>query len=132
MCEVNSEDPRVQSAVKQIVQMARTIQSDDQLELHLFIPCLIVCSFSFLPLSSPGTNPCIFFSQAGVAARQESHRALIRNKILTSRNEKIWVLRGADFAPVLDHLWHGAAAGGRPSTWEDYVSSRFAMLPIED
>ncbi|KAF8606262.1 hypothetical protein BDV93DRAFT_521093 [Ceratobasidium sp. AG-I] len=109
MCEVTSEDPRVQRAARQIVQMAGTIQSGDQLELHLFIPCLV----------------------AGIAARQEAHRAFIRKKILTSRNEKTWVLRGADFAPVLDHLWHGAAARGCPSTWEDYVSSRCAILPIE-
>ncbi|KAG9087309.1 hypothetical protein FS749_003011 [Ceratobasidium sp. UAMH 11750] len=109
MCDVDSSDARVESSVRQIVQLANVIGSGNPLEIHMCMPCII----------------------AGVAARQEPHRALIRKKIALSRNENVWSLRGADFVPVLDHLWHGAGAGGRAVTWEDYVTSRCMILPID-
>ncbi|KAG8707805.1 hypothetical protein FRC09_001603 [Ceratobasidium sp. 395] len=109
MCGVDSSDPRVESSVRQIVQLASTIESGNPFEIHLCMPCLI----------------------AGVAARQEPHRALLRKKLDVSRNENVWCLRGADFVPVLDHLWHGAGAGGAAVTWEDYVTSRCVILSIE-
>lgn len=108
MCEVNSADPRVESCVRQIVQLANSIGAGTPLEMHIFIPCLI----------------------AAAAARQEKHRATLRSKIAIFRNLSSLMLRGADFVTVLDHLWHGTASGGRPITWEDYVQSRCAALPI--
>lgn len=39
-------------------------------------------------------------------------------------------MRGVDFVPVLDHLWHGAAVNGRPIKWSDYMRSREIMLPV--
>lgn len=109
MCDVNSADQRVQTSVKQVVQLATTIEPGNRHEYHLFIPCLI----------------------AGAAARQEKHRAIIRKKIATSRRERFWVLPGADFVPVLDHLWHGVGVNGSPTTWDNYVNSRCAMLPLD-
>ncbi|KAF8594955.1 hypothetical protein BDV93DRAFT_564900 [Ceratobasidium sp. AG-I] len=109
MCGVNSGDPRVQMSVRQVVQLASTVEPGDRHEHHFFIPCLI----------------------AGAAARQEKHRAVVRIKIIASRGERFWVLPGADFVPVLDHLWHGAGVNGSSTTWDDYVNSRCAMLPID-
>ncbi|KAG8694347.1 hypothetical protein FRC09_009906, partial [Ceratobasidium sp. 395] len=65
MCGVDSADPRVESSVRQIVQLASTIEPGNPFEIHLCMPCLI----------------------AGVAARQEPHRALLRKKLDLSRNE---------------------------------------------
>lgn len=42
MCGVRSDDVRVQACVKQVVQLARTVEEGALLEPHLFIPCLIV------------------------------------------------------------------------------------------
>ncbi|KAG8719780.1 Maltose acetyltransferase [Ceratobasidium sp. 394] len=109
MCGADSSDPRVESAVRQVVQLAGTIESGNPLEIHLFMPCLI----------------------AGVAARKEQHRSLLCRKLEISRNERVWCLRGADFVPVLEHLWHGAGASGCPVTWEDYVNSRCVVLPLD-
>ncbi|KAJ1305425.1 hypothetical protein OPQ81_000435 [Rhizoctonia solani] len=108
MCEVNSANRRVEASVRQVAQLSATIEAGHHLEAHIPIPCII----------------------AGAAARKEKHRAILRKKIATSRNERICLVRGADFVLVLDHLWHGAAVGGRPTTWQDYVDSRFAVLPV--
>ena len=126
MCNVSSAGPRVQSSVRQIVQLASTLEPGSVLERHFFMPCLIVSvyvHFSTTLVAKYGT-------QAGVAAQQEKHRAILRSKIEACQNEKIWILRGDDFALVLDHLWHGVASGGRPTTWNDYANSRKAVLPI--
>lgn len=69
--------------------------------------------------------------KAGAAARKEKHRAVIRRKVQASRSVSACILRGADFVSVLDHLWLGVGAGGVPTTWDDYVSSRCATLPVE-
>lgn len=52
MCDVDSRDLRVQSAVRQIVQLMGMVQSGDQLQLHFFIPCLVVRSPRPVPLLS--------------------------------------------------------------------------------
>ncbi|KAG8744306.1 hypothetical protein FRC10_010378 [Ceratobasidium sp. 414] len=110
MCGADSSDPRVELAVRQVVQLAGTIEPGSPLEIHLLMPCLI----------------------AGAAARKEQQRSVLRRKLEISRNENVWCLRGADFVPVLDHLWHGAGAGGCPVMWEDYVNSRCVVLPLDE
>ncbi|EUC54912.1 fungal Zn(2)-cys(6) binuclear cluster domain protein, putative [Rhizoctonia solani AG-3 Rhs1AP] len=108
MCGADSADPRVVDSVRQVVWLSSTIEGTSPLGIHLFIPCLI----------------------AGVAARAERHRAALRTRIHASREANSWILRGADFAPVLDHLWYGAARGGRPVKWDDYVCSRCATFAV--
>ncbi|CUA73201.1 hypothetical protein RSOLAG22IIIB_05204 [Rhizoctonia solani] len=112
MSEVNSADPRVERAVQQVVQLGNTIPEGSPLALYLLAPSLI----------------------AGVAARQDKHRAALRNKVANENPRKINLLvlpvRGADFLPVLDHLWHGVGSGGSPVTWDDYVRSRRSVLPL--
>ncbi|CUA74879.1 hypothetical protein RSOLAG22IIIB_11547 [Rhizoctonia solani] len=108
MCGVDSSDSRVQSLVRQVAELASTIEAGSALEAHLFIPCLI----------------------AGVAARKEKHRMVLRKKIQVSQGTDARLLRGADFIFVLDHLWHGVAAGGNPVLWDDYVHSRFLVLSV--
>lgn len=56
---------------------------------------------------------------------------MLLEKVRGSDKQNVWVLRGADFALVLDHLWRGAGADGRPTTWDDYVNSRWAALPLD-
>ncbi|CAE6480155.1 unnamed protein product [Rhizoctonia solani] len=111
MQETNSADPRIESAVRQIVQLANVFETDSPLETHLMVPYLI----------------------AGVTARQEKHRAVLRGKLASEaiRRGHTLALRGSDFIPVLDHLWHGAGSEGRPIMWEDYVQSRRMVLPVE-
>ncbi|KAG8734772.1 hypothetical protein FRC11_003686, partial [Ceratobasidium sp. 423] len=108
MCGASSTDSQVEPLVRQVAQLAGTVEAGSPFETHLFIPCLI----------------------AGVAARKEKHRAILRKKIQVSQKANACLLRGADFSFVLDHLWHGAAAGGNPVTWEDYVNSRTLTLPV--
>ncbi|KDN38486.1 hypothetical protein RSAG8_09471, partial [Rhizoctonia solani AG-8 WAC10335] len=108
MCVADSADSRVEASVRQVVRLSSTIEDTSPLGLHLFIPCLI----------------------AGAAARAERHRAALRTRIHASREAKSWILRGADFVPVLDHLWHGVASQGRPVKWEDYVRSRCATFTV--
>ncbi|KAF8594946.1 hypothetical protein BDV93DRAFT_528996 [Ceratobasidium sp. AG-I] len=109
MCSATSEDPRVQTAVKQIVKLAGTVEPGAHFEHYFFLPCLI----------------------AGVAARHEPHRALLRQKIYSSRDGNVWTLRGPEFIPVLDRLWHGVGRGGRAVTWEDYVAARAEVLRVD-
>jgi hypothetical protein len=128
MCGVNSADPRVESCVRQIVQLASTFEPGTPVEYHFLLPSLIVRKI--LLLSNLLPNYTLLQTQAGVAARQEKHRALVRSKISKSRGENAWLLRGVEFVPVLDHLWHGAGIGGHPTMWEDYVISRCIALPL--
>ncbi|CCO37947.1 hypothetical protein BN14_12107 [Rhizoctonia solani AG-1 IB] len=108
MCGADSADPQVEASVHQVAKLSATIEDGHPLEAHMTVPCIV----------------------AAAAARKEKHRAILRKKIGVSRNEKACLIRGADFLLVLDHLWHGAAAGGRPTTWQDYSDSRFAVLPV--
>ncbi|KAJ1305404.1 hypothetical protein OPQ81_000416 [Rhizoctonia solani] len=59
--EVNSADPRVEKAVRQVVQIGNTITVGSPFERHLLVPCII----------------------AGVGARRERHRAALRSKIVS-------------------------------------------------
>lgn len=68
--------------------------------------------------------------QAGICACSEKHRKVVREELTDASESKIWLMRGVDFVPVLDHLWHGAAANGQPIGWGDYMRSRETMLPI--
>ncbi|KAG8781005.1 hypothetical protein FRC12_022356 [Ceratobasidium sp. 428] len=45
MCCVNSADPRVESSVQQIAQLASTFEPEAPLELYIVMPCLIVSYF---------------------------------------------------------------------------------------
>lgn len=94
--------------------------------MHFSVPCIIV---SFIEVTHPLASSSIFH-QAGVAARYENQRALVKSKLLSFCNTHIWILRGADFVPVLNYLWQGAAATGRAVLWEDYVNARCTILPI--
>ncbi|KAG9078136.1 hypothetical protein FS749_009900, partial [Ceratobasidium sp. UAMH 11750] len=102
MCGVNSADPRVESCVRQVIQLACTIQPGAPAEPYMMLPCLI----------------------AGVAARLEKHRAVIYKKLSTPQTDGILALRGSDFLPVMDNLWHGAGTDGTPVIWENYVRAR--------
>ncbi|CAE6479014.1 unnamed protein product [Rhizoctonia solani] len=108
MCGANSADDRVEPLAQQVAQLASAVEVGGPFEIHLFVPCLI----------------------AGVAARKEKHRTILRKKIQVSQKAEACLLRGADFTSVLDHLWHGAAAGGNPVTWDDYVNSRCFTMPM--
>ncbi|QRV96325.1 Fungal specific transcription factor domain [Ceratobasidium sp. AG-Ba] len=107
MCCVGSDDMRVQYSVDQIIRLMRTVVSDS-VDVHLFVPCIA----------------------AGVAARYEHQRVIVQEKLESFYDTRVWLCRGKEFVPVLEHLWHGAARDGAAVTWEDYVASRNVMLPI--
>ncbi|CAE6528825.1 unnamed protein product [Rhizoctonia solani] len=108
VCGISSDDSRIQSRIRQIIQVVGTIKKhgNSDANVSFFVQYLVV----------------------GICARSEAHRKLARDKL--SAQTRLWLLRAFDFVPVLDHLWHGAAAGGRPIKWADYMRSREAMLPI--
>ncbi|ELU36722.1 fungal zn(2)-Cys(6) binuclear cluster domain-containing protein [Rhizoctonia solani AG-1 IA] len=99
VCDVASDDPRVESSVKQLLQVIGTVRSQKS-------------------------------SIAGICARNEVHRRLVREKLLASHETKLWIMRASDFVPVLEDLWHGAAVGGSPIKWSDYMRSRQTVLPV--
>ncbi|KAF8714687.1 hypothetical protein RHS03_00152, partial [Rhizoctonia solani] len=110
VCDVASDDPRVESNVKQLLQVIGTVRSQKSSVAHVsfFIQYLI----------------------AGICARNEVHRRLVREKLLASHETKLWIMRASDFVPVLEDLWHGAAVGGSPIKWSDYMRSRQTVLPV--
>ncbi|CAE6421724.1 unnamed protein product [Rhizoctonia solani] len=110
VCDASSDDPRIQSCVKQILQVVGTVKKR----------------------ASSDVNASFFFQylMVGICARSEIQRKLVRDKLGSEKETKLWLMRAIDFAPVLDHLWHNAAADGRPVKWGDYIRSREAVLPI--
>lgn len=110
VCGLPSNDPRIQRCVTQILQVVGTVKQHESPDIN--IPFLIQ------------------YLMVGICARSEKHRKVTRNKLSDVNQTKFWMIRGGDFVPVLDHLWHGAGSGGRPVTWADYVYSREVMLPV--
>ncbi|CAE6524459.1 unnamed protein product [Rhizoctonia solani] len=110
VCGTSSDDPRILSCIKQLLQVVGTVKERGSSSAHVsfFVQYLV----------------------AGICARSEAHRKVVRDKLLSPKETKLWILRAEDFVPVLDHLWHGAAAGGRPIKWSDYMRSRETILPI--
>ncbi|CAE6360122.1 unnamed protein product [Rhizoctonia solani] len=110
VCSLTSDDSRIQRCVTQILQVIGTVRKHE----------------------SPDTNVPFFiqYLMVGICARSEQHRKITRRKLSDVNETKFWMMRGADFVSVLDHLWHGAGSGGRPITWRDYVYSREALLPV--
>ncbi|EUC60491.1 fungal Zn(2)-cys(6) binuclear cluster domain protein, putative [Rhizoctonia solani AG-3 Rhs1AP] len=109
VCGNASDDPRIQTCVKQLLQVLGTVKERES------------------------TNEVPFLVQyliAGVCARSEAQRKVVFNALKKTKEPKLWIMRGSDFLPVLDHLWHGAAADGRPVNWSDYMRSREALLPV--
>ncbi|KAG8757006.1 hypothetical protein FRC11_004848 [Ceratobasidium sp. 423] len=112
VCGATSDDERVQSSVRQIFQILETVRRQQSSDTDINVPCFLQ------------------YLMAGICARNEKHRAIARKKLGDVCGTRLWLMRGADFVPVLDHLWHGAAAGGRPITWKDYLFSREVALPV--
>ncbi|KAF8748470.1 hypothetical protein RHS01_10806 [Rhizoctonia solani] len=109
MCGCMSDDPRVQASVRQIVQLLQILQPDLTTRSHYFIPCLI----------------------ASICTPSEKHRTELRNAFVKVEEHLPWLFRALDYRNLVDHLWHGAAAGGKPVRWEDYINSRRAVMPID-
>ncbi|CAE6529956.1 unnamed protein product [Rhizoctonia solani] len=107
LCGVSSHDSRVQASIRQIVQLGETV-TNLPIGIHMFTHYVI----------------------AGIGARLEKHRALVREKLLSFKDTRVWLFRGPQFSEVLAHLWHGIGAGGAPVIWDDYVRSRCAVVPI--
>ncbi|CAE6475402.1 unnamed protein product [Rhizoctonia solani] len=110
VCDTSSDDPQIQLFIKQMLQVVGTVKKrkSSGAEVSFLVQYLI----------------------AGICARSEAHRRLIRSTLANNTETRFWIMRGSDFVPVLDHLWHGAAAYGRPIKWSDYIHSREAMLPV--
>ncbi|QRV82567.1 Fungal specific transcription factor domain [Ceratobasidium sp. AG-Ba] len=109
VCGVASNDPRVASSVRQVFQVVDTVKPRLQ----------TVTSGQFLMQQ--------FI--AGICTPHEKQRAQVRSKLSNVIETMIWLFPVSKFVPVLDHLWHGAAAEGRPILWRDYVDSRKAVIP---
>ncbi|CUA73181.1 Acriflavine sensitivity control protein acr-2 [Neurospora crassa OR74A] [Rhizoctonia solani] len=101
VCNTSSDDLRIQTCVKQLLQVVGTVKKRESptVEISFLVQYLI----------------------AGICVRSESQRKLISSTLEVTKRPKLWIMRGCDFLPVLNHLWHGAAADGRPVKWSDYV-----------
>ncbi|CAE7229863.1 unnamed protein product [Rhizoctonia solani] len=108
VCGVSSDDGRVQSAVRQTFQLFKFGEQERSPNVHFMFQYLI----------------------AGVCTNDEKQRAFVRERLSNAFNHERWLLPGCEFVPVLDHLWHGAAANGQPFRWSDYIRSRQVALPI--
>ncbi|KAG9091061.1 hypothetical protein FRC07_011941 [Ceratobasidium sp. 392] len=110
VCKFRSDDARVQASVRQVFQLINSVKDFEKpsVDIHFLTQYLI----------------------AGACARSETQREVAREKLEATSHDGLWVVRGSDFVPVLDHLWHGAAANGRPIYWSDYVHSRQVALPV--
>ncbi|CAE6485929.1 unnamed protein product [Rhizoctonia solani] len=110
VCGVSSDDPRVQSAVRQTFQLFKVVkrQEPPKVNAHFMVQYLI----------------------AGACTRSEKQRAFARERLLDAFDNECWILPGCELVPVLDHLWHGVAANGQPFKWSDYILSRQVALPI--
>ncbi|CUA77056.1 Transmembrane protein 161A [Rhizoctonia solani] len=107
MCEVASDDLRVQTSVHQIIKLMRVV-GDAHLDAHFSVPSVV----------------------AGIAARSESQRAFILRKLKTFNGVRLWILRGGDFARVLRYLWNGSAAGGAAVGWDEVTWSNGEVVRI--
>ncbi|CAE6436558.1 unnamed protein product [Rhizoctonia solani] len=130
VCGLPSDDPHIQTCITQILQVVGTVKKHESPDIN--VPFLIqylivgICARSEKQRKITRNK----FSNVGICARSEKQRKITRNKFSNVTETKFWMIRGEDFVPVLDHLWHGAGSGGRPVTWADYVRSREAVLPI--
>ncbi|CAE6401182.1 hypothetical protein ACGC1H_001930 [Rhizoctonia solani] len=112
VCCVPTDDPRIQSSLRQIFQLIGTIRRQDPpgLNVHVFAQCLIT----------------------GICSRTEKHRRLVRERLGCAAETRFWMFRGPEIVPVLDHLWLGAGMEGKPVTWNDYLHSRHVVLPLSN
>ncbi|CUA73180.1 hypothetical protein RSOLAG22IIIB_05181 [Rhizoctonia solani] len=108
VCGVPSDDQRIQSYVKQMLQVIGTVRPRESEDNIFFIHYLVV----------------------GICARSEAHRTVVRDKLSAHKGTRFWLHCVTDFVLVLDHLWHGAGADGRPVGWSDYMGSRELVLPV--
>lgn len=60
MCKVDSADPRVESAVRQVIQLASIMETFHPLKSHLFIPCLVVRFLNMVPIKTHSTSGFLF------------------------------------------------------------------------
>ncbi|CAE6402542.1 unnamed protein product [Rhizoctonia solani] len=107
MCGVSSHDSGVQAAVYRIVELGEAM-SNSPIGVHMLTQYIV----------------------AGLAARLEKHRIVLYEKLLSLRDTRVWLFHGPQFGQVLYGLWHGTGVGGAPIMWEDYVRSRWAIIPI--
>ncbi|KAG8744448.1 hypothetical protein FRC10_010118 [Ceratobasidium sp. 414] len=109
VCGAASNEVRVESSVRQVFQIMGTVKHELEpvANAHFFMQYLF----------------------AGAFTPSEKCRALSREKLLDSISTRFWILDTSYFVPILDHLWHGAAADGCPIRWSDYVHSRQTVMP---
>ncbi|CAE6501353.1 unnamed protein product [Rhizoctonia solani] len=79
------------ASIRQIIQLGEIV-ADLPIGVHMMVHCVI----------------------AGLGARYEKHRTIVREKLLSFEGLRVWLFR----------------AGGAPVTWDDYVWSRCAVAPV--
>ncbi|CUA68592.1 hypothetical protein RSOLAG22IIIB_07966 [Rhizoctonia solani] len=107
MCGVSSHDTRVQESIEQIIRLGKAVDNLP-IGVHILPHCVVV----------------------GLVAKYEKHRSIVHKKLLSFKGTQVWLFQGSEFGRVLEHLWYGVGAGGAPVTWDDYVQSRRAVVPI--
>ncbi|QRW20884.1 Fungal specific transcription factor domain [Rhizoctonia solani] len=110
VCGASSDEARIQSRAKQILQVAGTVKKRGTSDADI--------SFSNQYL------------MVGICARNESDREKIRKKLVSISETKLWMMQIFSYVPILDDLWNGAAFGGRPVKWSDYIRSKEMVLPL--
>ncbi|KAG8743391.1 hypothetical protein FRC10_012117 [Ceratobasidium sp. 414] len=70
--------------------------------------------------------------RAGLAAQYEHQRAIVRDKLDSFCDTRVWLCRGPDLALVLDHLWHGVARDGARAHITKVAEQLFRLLPAAE
>lgn len=108
ICGARSDDPRVQTSVGQIIKLIESIRPDTSYNTFFFLQYLFV----------------------GICAQKEQHRKRVMERFTAPLQMDWGLLRVSMFARVLENLWHGIAINGQGITWNDYLSSRNAVIPV--
>ncbi|KAJ1305328.1 hypothetical protein OPQ81_000346 [Rhizoctonia solani] len=79
VCDASSDDLRIQSRVKQILQVLGTLKTQGLSHVNV----------SFFPQ----------YLMVGICARSEAHRKIVSDKLTSANKVKLCLLRASDFAP---------------------------------
>ncbi|KAG9082619.1 hypothetical protein FS749_006708 [Ceratobasidium sp. UAMH 11750] len=97
LCGANTHDSRVEKAVKEFISILAWVAPKRTPDAFMLVPMIV----------------------AGVAARKERNRTLIRRRMLGVQDCYQIGTSGSAAAQILDELWSLSDSMGRPAVWTD-------------
>ncbi|CAE7203317.1 unnamed protein product [Rhizoctonia solani] len=99
VCNVNANDPRVQKALARFMKLLDGTKQGHTPDAFLMMNCLI----------------------GGIAARSNSDREVIRQRMLNSERYKFPGAQGNVAVMLLEYVWLRSDGERRPTVWEDWL-----------